>query len=130
MLNDFFYKNIAVSVTSQLNLIHLYEWNKITITMTATSAGGTETIYFFTNYNYANYITIPNSASGSQKLDSIAFCGQKRLENLYCKPGGIIRDIQWGSAYYSNIRIWKNIQFLKSPPIIAQEYVSQSFNLL
>ena len=36
--NDFFYKNIAVSVTSQLNLIHLYEWNKITITMTATSS--------------------------------------------------------------------------------------------
>jgi len=118
------------STTYQLTLISLYEWNKITITVSVPNTSGQETIYIFTNYDFKNFITISAQTADSQDLNYLAFCGQKKSETVTCSPGGTQRSIQWGSAYYSNIRIWQNGQFLKTPAVISQEYVSQSFNIL
>jgi hypothetical protein len=84
--------------------ISKYEWNKIVIRTTLGSTTG-QNVIVYVNYNLdspaAQFSNIPDSIN--MQLQYISFCSNK--DNGYCTSAGTA-NINWGSAYYRNIRVW------------------------
>ena len=92
------------SKNKQLNNIHSFEWNKIVIKTTLGSSSG-QSVIIYVNYNFdetANITGIPDSTN--MQLSYISFCSNP--SNGKCVDGSESTNIYWGSAYYSNIRVW------------------------
>ena len=89
---------------SSLEGISQHEWNKIVIRTTLGSITG-QNVIVYVNYNLdtpgAQFSGIPDSIN--MQLQYISFCA--RYENGYCTSAGNA-NINWGSAYYRNIRVW------------------------
>ena len=84
--------------------ISQYEWNKIVIRTTLGSTTG-QNVIVYVNYNLdspaAQFSNIPDSIN--MQLQYISFCSNK--DNGDCTSAGTA-NINWGSAYYRNIRVW------------------------
>ena len=103
--NLFYYEVIvSTSLNTPISGISDYEWNKIIIRTTLHTTLG-QNVDIFLNFDLQNPIASFQSISSNidMKLVYISFCS--RAGSGDCTPGTSF--INWGSAYYRNIRIWE-----------------------
>ena len=102
--NNFYYNIIGTINTKILNGISLYEWNKILIKATLGSITG-QNVYIYIN-NSPNpepeFLNIEESIN--LQLQSISFCSNGN--NGQCSIASMA-SINWGSAYYRDIKLWE-----------------------
>jgi len=131
-LNKFYYYNFesatAIDISANINL---YEWNRITITMsTDPTAGNVQQSIVYVNYNFTPTYIIPSRPALSQRLKSITFCGQNPRYNSNCISNGSLINMQWGSAYYGPVKVWVNdLVKTTSPQVLFEELKAQFFNI-
>ena len=104
--NNLFYYEITVdtSLNTQISGISDYEWNKIIIRTTLHPSLG-QNVDIFLNFDFKNPIVSINGISSNtdMKLLYISFCSRSGSGD--CVPNQ--SSINWGSAYYRNIRVWE-----------------------
>ena len=98
--------------------IQKYEWNRIIFKFV--NLNNSNNLSIFVNYKFTNpEVYIPNiPVSVNMNLLSIAFCSTTSGE---CMPQGSFVGIDWGSAFYKNIRIWD--------ASLATEWLVQSYGV-
>ena len=103
--NIFYYEIIvATAYNSQISGISDYEWNKVIIRTTLHPTIG-QNVDVYLNFDLENPIASFTSITSSidMKLQYISFCSRSGSGD--CTPGQSF--VNWGSAYYRNIRIWE-----------------------
>ena len=103
--NLFYYEIIvATSYNTPISGISDYEWNKVIIRTTLHPTIG-QNVDVFLNFDLENPIASFQSITSSidMKLQYISFCSRSGSGD--CTPGTSF--VNWGSAYYRNIRIWE-----------------------
>ena len=102
--NIFYYEiSVATSLNARISGISTYEWNKVIIKTTLDTTLG-QNVYIYVNFDLENPVATFNSISSSNnmQLQYISFCSRGGSGD--CTPGS--SSINWGSAYYRNIRLW------------------------
>lgn len=100
---EWYYQIIGTGNKGLIKSIHNYEWNRIVIKTTLGAKGQSVTVYVNTAFNAPEVIISSIVASTNMQLLSISFCSTSL--NGSCTIAGK-GDINWGSAYYRNIRVW------------------------
>jgi hypothetical protein len=102
--NIFYYENSTKAYNKSMPSIQKYEWN--VILFRTEILGNVQNLSVFVNYNFNNPEIVINNipTSINMNLASIAFCSN--INSGVCQPQGTTILIDWGSAYYKNIRIW------------------------
>ena len=103
--NLFYYEiSVATSYNTQISGISEYEWNKIIIRTTLHPSLG-QNVDIYLNFDFNNPIVSFSGISSSidMKLLYISFCSRSGSGD--CVPNQ--SSINWGSAYYRNIRVWE-----------------------
>ena len=116
--NVFYYQDTSLTYNYQMQSIQKYEWNRIIFKFL--NQGNSNNLYIFVNYKFTTpEVTIKNiPVSVNMNLLSIAFCS---TTSGTCLPQGSPRTINWGSAYYSNVRVWD--------ASLATEWLVQSYGV-
>ena len=115
--NLFYYEiSVATSYNTQISGISDYEWNKIIIRTTLHPSIG-QNVDIFLNFDFKNPIVSFSGISSSidMKLLYISFCSRSGSGD--CVPNQ--SSINWGSAYYRNIRVW---EYLSSSLEMIQDF--------
>ena len=103
--NLFYYEiSVASSYNAQISGFSDYEWNKVIIRTTLHATLG-QNVDVFLNFDFKNPIASFSGISTNidMKLVYISFCS--RAGSGDCVPNQ--SSINWGSAYYRNIRVWE-----------------------
>ena len=115
--NLFYYEiSVATSYNTQISGISDYEWNKIIIRTTLHPSIG-QNVDIFLNFDLKNPIASFSGISTNidMKLVYISFCSRSGSGD--CVPNQ--SSINWGSAYYRNIRVW---EYLSSSLEMIQDF--------
>ena len=115
--NLFYYEiSVATSYNTQISGISDYEWNKIIIRTTLHPSLG-QNVDVFLNFDFKNPIVSFSGISTSidMTLLYISFCSRSGSGD--CIPNK--NTINWGSAYYRNIRVW---EYLSSSLEMIQDF--------
>jgi len=95
----------ASSATGPLVGFNKYEWNKFMFKVVTTGATSLLSVYVNNNLDTPDYT---KTISSSMVLQKIAFCFYDNVGlvagKMSCSLIGA--NIDWGSAYYKNIRVW------------------------
>ena len=97
--NIFYYENTDNSaLQGQIAGINDYEWNKVYIRTRINE----KQIDLFLNFEIANpKLSFTDIENTDLQISKITFCARKNSGNC-----GVSGGLDWGSAYYKNIRIW------------------------
>lgn len=114
--NLWYYEIVDTVYKKKLEGVQSYEWNRFVIKTTLGATGQNVDVYVNYKFNSPDVIFTSIPASTNMQLTSISFCSD--VKNGDCTPSKI--KINWGSAYYRNIRVWD----LKS----STTQVIQSYN--
>ena len=97
----YYYSIIGTVYTYSLSGISEYEWNKILI---ETSLGTSQNVKVYINFKSVPDVNIIGiGTSITMSLTYISFCSNKN--NGDCTGSGSA-NLNWGSAYYRNLRLW------------------------
>ena len=126
--NNFYYNIIGTIYTKMINGISLHEWNKILIKVTLNPSIG-QNVYIYINNNLNPEPIINNiEESINMQLQSISFCSFGI--NGQCSISGSPL-INWGSAYYKNIKVWEiNSSSFETIQIANSKYLKNYLNSL
>lgn len=105
---DFKYQIVNYTTYSAtLNEISKYEWNIVIIKTIKTA--GVQSVDVYVNYNFTTpaYSNSNVPISINMNISSLAFCAKSSNGN--CSPNGTSPTINWGSAYYRNLRVWDSL---------------------
>ena len=98
-----YYYQIVNSAYKQNLDISEFEWFFVFIKTELSNTGSN--VYVYINKNFLNstaaFLNIPTSTN--MQLQTISFCTHQN--NGYCLPGTKV-NVNWGAAYYKNMRVW------------------------
>ena len=101
--NGEFYYQIINSAYKQLLSLNKNEWIFVFIKTEISNTGSNAYVYINKDLNepQATFKNIPTSTN--MALQTISFCTHQN--NGFCLPGTKV-NINWGAAYYKNMRVW------------------------
>ena len=126
--NSFKYSNLEISNGAYhypLTTINSYEWNRIIIENKFIGENKKFSIKVYINYDFINPAVdiLVDAERGKMHFKGIVFCNG----GSDCQINGNIINIQWGIAWYKNIRVWKgettSLQLIQSCDYIYSELV-------